>query len=212
MTERNAVRHSYDELADVYATQRSTDEQGMERLSEFLDSVPESAVVLDAGCGQGAPVLSHLSDSVTAVGLDFSRTQLELAMSNAPGSALVQGEMTALPFAPATVDAVLAYWSLIHVPMADHRTVIEEFARVLRPGGRVLLCEGTNRWDGENANWLDSGVSMTWNIAGADATRDQLGDAGFSVVERWETSDPLEADEGDTDDDDRPWTFFVAQL
>lgn len=50
--------------------------------------------------------------------------------------------MTALPLGDDVVDAVVAYHSLIHIPFEAHQTVIEEFSRVLRPDGRVLVSEG----------------------------------------------------------------------
>lgn len=220
MVDKNAVRRSYDELADAYAERRSEGGPETKILARFLESLPESARVLDAGCGQGAPVLTRAAASGTAVGLDFSREQLRLAAANAPDAALVRGDMTALPFATGAFDGVVACWSLIHVPMDDHRTVVEEFARVLRPGGRVLLCEGTNEWVGENPDWLETGIEMAWNVAGAEATRKQLRAAGFALEGRWGVPEDLGAGEGERevdldelrDDEDRPWTFFAARL
>lgn len=230
MVEKNAVRRSYDEIAEAYAAQRSENGRGTQLLERFLESLSDSARVLDAGCGQGTPVLTRLSESTTATafGVDFSRGQLELAAANAPDAALVQGDMTTLPLEAATVDAVVAYWSLIHIPMDGHQAVVDEFARVLRPGGRLLVCEGTNRWAGENPDWIESGVRMEWNIAGADATRKQLRNAGFDIVEEWGVPEELneegdgddedandageEADGVDEDADEYPWTFFAARL
>lgn len=226
MVERNAVRRAYDDVSEVYAAKRSEngDGRGAEILTEFLGSLSDPSSVLDAGCGQGTPVLDELSTSTTAFGVDFSREQLRLAAANVPDAALVQGDMTTLPFDDAAFDAVVAYWSLIHVPMDDHRAVIDEFARVLRPGGRILLCEGTNEWVGENPDWLESGVTMAWNIAGAETTRDQLRSAGFAIEDRWGAPEVLEGDEeqeqeqdaddeeDEDDDDDFPWTFFAARL
>lgn len=239
MAEKDVVRGSYDELASVYAAQRGEGGLGMAVLEEFLESLDGPGSVLDAGCGQGAPVLRRLTASVSrsrsAVGLDFSREQLRLAATNAPAANLVAGDLTDLPFADGAFDGVAAYWSVIHVPLDEHQAVIDEFARVLRPGGRVLVCEGTNEWVGENPDWLDSGVEMQWEIAGADATRDQLRNAGFRVEDSYGVPETLEeddaeeddadqaaatdrdgdeeADDGDDGDDrDEPWTFFVASL
>jgi ubiquinone/menaquinone biosynthesis C-methylase UbiE len=214
MVEKDAVRQGYDELGNAYAAHRSGEGQGMDALSSFLEAVPESARILDAGCGPGQPVLSHLTDVASAVGLDFSGEQLRLAAESAPEAALVHGDMTALPFDDGAFDAIVAYWSLIHVPLDDHRMVIDEFARVLRPGGRVLVCEGTERWAGENPDWLDSGVEMEWEIAGAEATREQLHDADFEITDSWGVPETLEDDGVDEDgeDADDDWTFFAARL
>ncbi len=140
-----------------------------------------------------------------AVGVDFSREQLRLATRNAPDASLAQGDMTNLPFRDGTFDAVTAYHSLIHVPMDEHRAAIEEFARVLCPDGRLLVSEGPGEWSGENPNWLESGVEMQWDIAGADATRKQLRDAGFDVLGEWSVANALAGDDGH-------WVFFSAQL
>lgn len=212
MVDKDGVREAYDELADIYAAQRFEDDRGMVILREFLNTLSDSPSILDAGCGQGTPVLSRLSESTTAIGVDFSHEQLKLAADNASDASLIQSGMTTLPFDTATFDAVVAYWSLIHIPMDEHQTVIDEFARVLRPSGRILLCEGTNEWDGENPDWLGSGVKMEWNIAGAETTRDQLLNAGFAIVDEWDTPSPLEADRKHEEDDNSPWTFFSGEL
>lgn len=220
MVEKDAVRRGYDELAEEYAEQRFQNGYGMEILAEFLDSLSEPDRILDAGCGCGNPVLSRISTSATGVGIDISSEQLRLAKGNVPDAVLSQGDMTQLPFETGTFDAVVAYWSLIHIPMDDHEAVIDEFARVLRPGGRVLVCEGTNEWVGDNPNWLDAGVEMQWNIAGAEKTRHQLRDAGFEVVDSWgvleslayDGDDTSNEDDSDVEDEELPWTFFAVRL
>jgi len=79
--------------------------------------------------------------------------------------------MARLPILDSTVDAVLALHSLIHVPAGEHQTVIDEFARVLRPGGGLLVSEGPGEWEGANPNWLNAGTEMQWHVAGVETTR-----------------------------------------
>lgn len=215
MVDTDAVRRGYDEIAEEYADHRTEDGPGMTVLEEFLDGFDPDRV-LDAGCGQGAPVLARLAESTAAAGLDVSREQLRLAAERVPDAALVQGGMAELPFEDGAFDAVVAYWSLIHVPVADHPAVVAEFERVLRPGGRLLLCEGSEEWEGENPDWLDTGVGMEWAIAGREATVDQLRSAGFVVENGWGVPETLEDEESGADlddlDDDQPWTILAARL
>lgn len=210
MVEKDEVRRSYDELAEVYADQRTLDEGYRSLLAAFIDGLPAGPTVLDAGSGEGTPGLARVAERGRLVGLDFSREQLRLASADAPTVEPVQGDMTTLPLERSAVDGVVAAYSLIHIPETDHQTVIDEFARVLRPGGRVLLTEGPEEWTGQNPDWLDSGVPMQWHIAGAETTRTQLERAGFSILREIGTGDGLEADA--SDDDGAPWISFVATL
>ena len=205
MVEKDAVRRGYDGLAEAYAADRNEDGLGSEVLARFRDELPGSARVLDAGCGQGAPVLRELTAAAAATGIDISRAQLELAAESVPDTALAQGDMAALPFRDDAFDAVTAYHSLIHVPQGQHQGVIDEFARVLTDDGRLLVSEGPAEWTGENPNWLDTGVEMQWHIAGAEETRRHLRNAGFVVERTWNTPDTPEKD-------DERWVFFSARV
>lgn len=200
MVEKRVVRTGYDELAEAYAADRSEDGREVAILREFLDSVPAPERLLEAGCGGGTPILRELDAVAPAVGIDFSRAQLRLADRAVPEADPVQGDMTSLPFAAGVFDAVTAYHSLIHLPLADRAAVFGEFARVLAPGGRLLASEGPQEWQGTNPDWLDSGVEMQWTIAGAAATRDHLREAGFAIETEWEVRE------------DEHWMFFAARL
>ncbi|NUB91579.1 class I SAM-dependent methyltransferase [Haloterrigena sp. SYSU A558-1] len=205
MVDKDVVRRGYDELAETYAAERSETDRERAALEAFFESLPASPTLLDAGCGQGTPVLRRGSEDggAAAVGVDFSREQLELAAANAPIASLVRGDLTDLPVRDGTFDAVIALHSLIHVPVDDHRTVLEEFARVLRPGGRVLVSEGLEEWRGENPDWLETGVEMQWHVAGA-ATRTQLRETGFEIVDERGVSGTLREDER--------WVYVAGRL
>jgi ubiquinone/menaquinone biosynthesis C-methylase UbiE len=204
VVDKEVVREGYDELAPDYAEQREAVGDGVEALEAMLADLPADSRVLDAGCGQGTPVLERIETEATGVGADLSRGQLGLAAGNVPTAALAQTDMTRLPFTEGAFDAVTTYYSLVHIPEGDHQIVIDEFARVLRPGGRAIVIEGTNEWRGSNSDWLDSGTEMQWHIVGPDATREQLRNAGFEVREERVVGGSLE-EEGD-------WQMFVAEL
>lgn len=98
--------------------------------------------ILDIGSGAGQ-VLSHLikysSHSARITGIDISRTMLERAKSRLGSNRprLVVGDFARLPFADCAFDCITCCYVLEHLP--DARQGLEEVARVLAPGGRVLL-------------------------------------------------------------------------
>ncbi len=211
--QRERVREAYDDLAETHFAERSDEPAEASLLDEVRDRITSGARVLDAGCGQGTPVASGLTPAHDVVGLDFSAEQLGLAADVVPRADLVQGDMTDLGFGDGAFDAVCAYHSIIHVPVPDHAAVIEEFARVLRPGGVLLLSSGGTDWAGSNPDWLDSGVEMEWSFPGPEETREMIADAGFDVLDWWIVTDRLGHDEeGEVLDPDDPDAYDDGEL
>lgn len=200
---REAVRDGYESLAGAYDAERdpgSVERRAVETLSTRLAGSVEGPIrLLDAGCGAGEPVLRAIADgSVVAaeriepVGVDFAREQVRRAAVHAP---VLRGDMSALPIREGVVDAVTAFHSIIHVPIESHPAVYREFARVLRPGGRLLVSVGRHAWSGSNPDWLDGGAAMHWSFPGLETSREYLADAGFEVCERWKIGDEMGEEE-----------------
>jgi ubiquinone/menaquinone biosynthesis C-methylase UbiE len=94
----------------------------------------DARIVLDLACGSGAMSRELASSTRMVVGLDLSEHELAVASGRGPGP-WVRGDGLALPFADESVDAVTSSIGLaVITPMGR---VIEETARVLRPGGVV---------------------------------------------------------------------------
>lgn len=100
---------------------------------------PEPGIVLDIGCGSG--VLTHdLAVSGRAVvGIDPSVAQLRRLRRRAMPIPSAAASATALPFASGSFDAVVSSCSIKHWP--DLEGGLVECARVLRPGGRLVVVE-----------------------------------------------------------------------
>jgi SAM-dependent methyltransferase len=95
--------------------------------------------VLDVGCGTGqlAHRLHRTDAHVHVVGCDFSLGMLQAARNRSRGVAWVQGDAQRLPFASEAFDAVVSTQAFHWFP--DQRAALREIARVLRPGGVVVL-------------------------------------------------------------------------
>jgi ubiquinone/menaquinone biosynthesis C-methylase UbiE len=185
--DRNEVRRAWDDVAATYARSRDPTGSDAELIHDLLDSLPPDPLVLDVGCGDGARTLANLPTD--AIGLDVSRRGLELAADTVPDARLVQADMTRIPLADDTVDAITAYHAVFHVPRDDQPRVYDEFERVLRPGGRLLTTLSTGRFETVRDDWM--GGQMFFSAPGERATLDQLAAAGFDEIERVTADDPL---------------------
>jgi ubiquinone/menaquinone biosynthesis C-methylase UbiE len=188
--DRDAVRRAWDDVSETYASQRDPTGSDADLLDELVELVGEDATVLDVGCGDGARTLANLPSG--SVGLDVSRRGLDLARETVAGAPLLQGEMSRLPVAADAVDAVTAYHAVFHVPREDHPAVYREFARVLCPGGTLLMTLPGGRFETVREGWM--GGRMLFSAPGRSATLSQLRDAGFENVRTHTVSDPLGSD------------------
>ena len=97
---------------------------------------------LDLACGTGDIALAVAEKGARTVGLDITHRMLQLARRRAGAASstqaldFVSGDMTSLPLPAASFDLVTTGYGLRNVP--DFDAAIDEIARVLRPGGRLL--------------------------------------------------------------------------
>jgi len=132
------------------------DAMAIHELAPVAERFAARGTVLEVGCGYGRNLVALAATSArTIVGCDVQRAELERAARERiaplePGSrrrvSLVRQEPWRLPFADGAFDLVVLWQVLEHVfARADKQRVIDECARVLRPGGHLLV-ETPNQW------------------------------------------------------------------
>src|SRR6185503_14968602 len=111
-------------------------------LAELLGGLlPPGGRYLDVGAGTGARLAEH--GSLLAV--DVEPMALALHRERHPSSAVVACDAGALPFPDATFDAVVEITVLYHRAISEPAAAVAEMARVVRPGGVVMLWEPGGR-------------------------------------------------------------------
>jgi SAM-dependent methyltransferase len=193
---KGIVAEGYDRIAEGYLARRG--DERPERDRPYLDRVTEGldgeARVLDLGCGAGIPVAAYLSERFRVVGLDISRHQLSLARGNVRGGTFLLGDMCSLPFQPESFDAVVALYSIFHVPREEHEALLGRVRDVLRPGRRLLATMGKGDWEGGETDWLGLGAEMYWSHFGADTNLELMQRAGFRVLASQVEPDTLDGE------------------
>ena len=135
--------------------------------------------VLDAACGTGRYAFRLAEAGARVSGADASEEMLECARGKArehdTAIGLRAGNLCAVPFADASFDLIVCALALCHVP--DLAPAMREFARVLRPGGRVvisdfhpycLLIGWRTCFDRPEARyWIENHLNMVQDYVGA---------------------------------------------
>jgi SAM-dependent methyltransferase len=120
---------------------------GMEQITcGLLDTVVgrgRNLRVLDAGCGTGA-VMRYLAPYGRVVGFDFSAEALRFCTQRGH-ERLSQASVLQLPFADNEFDLIVSFDVICEIGVDDGQA-LREFARVLKPGGRLFLRLPAFRW------------------------------------------------------------------
>jgi SAM-dependent methyltransferase len=95
---------------------------------EWLNALPRSTRVLDAGCGEGV-LVSEFADRLAIEGVD----------ANYSSERVHAGSVTALPYAAGVFDRALCLDVLEHLTFEEQPLALAELHRVLRPGGELLV-------------------------------------------------------------------------
>ncbi|GCD90758.1 class I SAM-dependent methyltransferase [Nocardioides sp. LS1] len=111
----------------------------------ILDRLPVGRA-LDVACGTGRHAAYLAGLGHTIIGTDVSPAMLDVARAKLPDAELHLADMHALPVADASVDTVVTGLAVNHVP--DLRPVFAEFARVLRPGGHLVVSDSRGLMEG----------------------------------------------------------------
>jgi SAM-dependent methyltransferase len=144
---------SQSEAFDAAAAMRSADTLG--RLVE-LAGPRAGERWRDAACGSGL-VARALAPRAGAVhGVDMTPAMVDLARREAGREGLANatfdtGDATALAFEDGSFDGAVTRFSLHHIPLPGR--LVEELARVVRPGGTIVLADHVTADDGAVAAW-----------------------------------------------------------
>ena len=178
------TRASFDAVAGTYAATFSDELSGkpLDRalLSAFAELVPAGPVV-DVGCGPGY-VTAHLASlGLDVSGIDLSPGMVEVARRAYPSLPFSVGSMLGLDLADGSLAGLVAYYSIVNIPRPELPRVFAEFARVLVPGGVLLMVFQVGDEVRHGTEWLGHPVDLHVYRNQPDVVAGLLAEAGLAV-------------------------------
>jgi SAM-dependent methyltransferase len=198
MTRGEAVRSSYDAVAERYA-----EEIGEELIGKpvdralygcFAELVREQAAagrpVGDVGCGPGHVSRYLAGLGLPVVGVDISPGMVTVARLRHPHLRFEVASFATLPAKDGEWAGAVAPYSIIHLNRDERRVGFVELARVIRPGGWLLVSFHVS--DGASdagdvrhlTDWWDTPVELDFHFLDPAEVSVDMAAAGFTVMSR----------------------------
>ncbi len=123
-----AARGEYHRAPDADWNYYPTYLAKLRTVRRWLDGLPSSTRVLDAGCGEGVLVDEY-----------HAKLRIEGLDAHYASARVRQGVLTALPYANGEFDRAMCLDVLEHLPFDEQPVALQELYRVLKPGGELLV-------------------------------------------------------------------------
>jgi SAM-dependent methyltransferase len=196
-TVNNRHRRVYDALADEYyrksfAHRPTTQDRVKYVVAEY---VKPGGAILDVGCGVGLALsmLSQHEKGLDATGIDLSPTMVGLAKKRSPRTPVIVGDFLTADV-KTTYDAIWEQ-ALLHLfPSMLEDCIFERFRTLLNPGGILSLSTtvatvSQEGWEVKK-DYGTAPMRYRRSITAAELKR-ALAEYGFTLVDRWVTTDPF---------------------
>ncbi len=179
-------REFFDALGDQWDQLRQVFQDDLQRARAIQRLVPRGLRVADVGTGTGILALELARLGAEVVAIDHSRTMLGSAAAKAREASVTgvefrEGDATSLPLAAGEVDAVLAHMVLHYV--ASPTLALREMARVVRPGGRVVVvdfaADDADR-PAPDREWMRKDLGVLWQGFPPERVREWMAEAGLA--------------------------------
>jgi cyclopropane fatty-acyl-phospholipid synthase-like methyltransferase len=152
-------------------------------IEELRALLPPGGHVLDLGCGNGIPADRLLVDAGCRVsGVDLSPVQVERARSLVPEGEFLCADMSGLDFPAGSFAAIVSFYAMIHLPLAEQPGLFARMYAWLQPGGWLMITVGSEAWTGTENDWLAvPGAQMFWSHSDPQTYQFWLEERGFRV-------------------------------
>jgi ubiquinone/menaquinone biosynthesis C-methylase UbiE len=186
----SSARAVYNVTAGTYVQFAGTDissatEHPIDRslLVAFIELIKRQAVrrVADVGCGPGRVASLMADHGLNVLGVDVSPAMVAIARAAHPHIEFVEGQLDALPIESKALAGAVCWYSIVHTPRYRLVEAFKELARVLIPGGHLLLAFQAEGEPLHREDAFGSGLPLTSYRHGVSDVVGRLEESGFRI-------------------------------
>jgi len=177
---------------DLFHNEMNEKEYDRKLLNSFAARFNKDSLICDAGCGPSAHIGRYLFDKgIKVIGVDISEKCIELAQLNNPDMKFKCADISSMPFDVSSFDGIISYYSIINTPKIYVSKVFDEFRRVLKPEGYLLVAVKAGTTEG----YIDDLLGIKTKIYSTLFTQDEIvayfSQAGF-LLEFFDKRNPYD--------------------
>jgi ubiquinone/menaquinone biosynthesis C-methylase UbiE len=179
----DVTAHSYVQFAgtDINSATEHPIDQSL--LIAFIELIRRQAVrrVADVGCGPGRVASLMADHGLNVLGVDVSPAMIAIASAAHPHIEFVEGQLDALPIESGELAGAVCWYSIIYTPRYRLVEAFEELARVLIPGGHLLLAFQAEGEPLHREDAFGSGLPLTSYRHSVSDVVGRLEESGFGI-------------------------------
>ena len=177
------VADGYDAIGETFAAWReeAVGDPRREWEDKLVARLQIGARVLELGCGPGTAETRRLAQRFAVTGVDISPRQVERARAAIPEAKFFCADFTELELPAGSLDAVVAFSTLNHVPRELLAPLLVSAHDWLVPGGLLMVAFGTSDNAGWTGEWL--GAETFFSSFPPEVNSRLVREAGFSIEE-----------------------------
>lgn len=193
---REEVREGYEnaDYEGLYRDGREIRSEEKDLFQDLFDYIGDSAQILDLGCGTGLPFDRYLIENgYDLIGIDIAEKHVEKARENIPEAEIIQGDFFEADVANSSLDAVVSFYAIFHIPREEHRKLFEKINEWLKPEGYILVTVASTEMEDLKESW--NGAEIKWSSFEGSKTLEIIEKSGFEIIrtceEDWRDEDHL---------------------
>jgi len=189
---RQAYNLAAQKYHDLFHNEMNEKEYDRKLLDLFAAKFNTDSLICDAGCGPSAHIGRYLFEKgIKVVGVDISEKCIELAKLNNPQMKFECADIGSMPFDDNSFNGLISYYSIINTPKNYMSRIFNEFRRVLKPEGYLLVAVKAGTTEG----YIDDVLGIRTKIYSTLFTQEEMvayfSQAGF-VLEFFDKRNPYD--------------------